>query len=340
MHKHLSLAVFITCTILICLSACTPKKHKQQSKRNTYIVSSSNVLYECTTPYNYRLYYCDGDTLHFETYDEKIGHVDVYIFPIPTNSIAGYMQIEISKNRHLSFFKIKSKEKDVASYHIREKVQKEYSGVYTYVIIEGTYSDYLIKYITKGVVDVSYLSNNHFFTISDNISGKQHSWDYRLTPVKEVSADFIFFNNTDSFFTTYSNYLFSLRYPKSWNLIGKVNDITDIYIGDADGKIGFTIVCVETNNNLSELIAETKRNLTSENIHILSEMEMTLCNVPCHLRKYTYNIDNKVVFQEQYLLKKGHTMYSITFGNNEKTINDNKILIREIIKSLKISAIQ
>ena len=160
---------------------------------------------------------------------------------------------------------------------------------------------------------------NHFFTISDDISGKQHGW-----------------GNSNSSFTTYSNYQFSLQYPKSWELIGKVDDITDIFIGDANGKIGLSIMCIETNKNLSELVAETNKNLTSNNIHILSEMEMTLCNVPCHVRKYKFTTGKEVVFQEEYLLKKGYTMYSVKFGNNEKTIKDNKILIRKIIKSLII----
>lgn len=127
-----------------------------------------------------------------------------------------------------------------------------------------------------------------------------------------------------------------MQYPKSWELIGKVDDITDIYIGDANGKIGLSIMCIETNKNLSELVAETNKNLTSNNIHILSGMEMTLCNVPCHVRKYKFTTGKEVVFQEEYLLKKGYTMYSVKFGNNEKTIKDNKILIRKIIKSLII----
>lgn len=319
--------------IFFLLFSCINNNNNNDNKQ-TYIINNHSYFYSCKVPYKFDLDFCHLDTLGFFISEDDIDDcVSVFICPIPTNSIEGYIKKEIKKHPNRKYIKLRSADAKISSYIIKGKIalpRQNYSEIWdslyvSYIIKEGKYSEYLITYI-NGHKPINYkiLSESSEIEINDNIYFYHNDYPYFAS------------ESDEELFKTYSNIFFSIQYPKAWELIGKLDSITDIFIGEKDGSMCLSLTRFESNRSLNDIDKETTDNMLQHGIKIIDEIEMYICGVPCYKKDIKFKTNGCEIYQESYLLKKGNSFYSIKFGNEYDRIKQNKPLIRRIISSLRI----
>ena len=139
----------------------------------------------------------------------------------------------------------------------------------------------------------------------------------------------------DTFVTRNTNY-YSIDYPKQWSIVTNPDQMTDVYLGDPEGKIGCTILFFDTDYSLSELNAEGNANMKNAGATITSSTKISINGQSCYKTIFEYSLGDMKVKQVSYLFKKGETLYSVKFGNDQKEIDENSVLIEKIMSTFKI----
>lgn len=143
-------------------------------------------------------------------------------------------------------------------------------------------------------------------------------------------------DDSEDEFAKYSTPYFSISYPKNWLMIKNPDQMSDVYIGTEDESLGFTIVRFDTDATFDEIIEEAKNGSVLSGMKITSNKIITLNGMSCNrmVNEYQYNgIPIKTI---AYTFKQGDTLYSIKFGSQKKYVDRNKVLIENIMNSLKL----
>lgn len=152
-------------------------------------------------------------------------------------------------------------------------------------------------------------------------------WEaHTISPQNEIKSDF----------TTRNTNLYSIDYPKQWKIVSNPDQMTDVYVGDSEGNLGFTILFFDTEYSLSEVNNEGNANMKSAGAKIVFNNSITISGQTCYKTIYEYSIESMEIKQISYTLKKGNTVYNVKFGNNKKAIDNNITLIDNIISTFKI----
>ena len=191
-------------------------------------------------------------------------------------------------------------------------MQKEVGGK-TYVII--VYSDTESK-------EILYKAIKHIYSSLSRMDAVEVTTD--TTSIEDTSL------------ITYAKGNYSIDYPKSWTILEKPDQMSDVYIGDASGKIGFTILHFETDSSLKEVNEESNDKILQAGISVKKNNLININGLECYQTVMSFSVNETDVQQISYTLKMGNTIYNIKFGNDAKVINSNEDLINRIIYSLKI----
>lgn len=142
-------------------------------------------------------------------------------------------------------------------------------------------------------------------------------------------------DNNNAFVTRNTNY-YSIDYPKDWSIITNPDQMTDVYLGDSEGKIGCTILFFDTDYSLPELNEEGNASMKDAGATIISSTKISIDGQPCYKTIFEYSLGDMDVKQISYLFKKDDTMFSVKFGNNKKEVDKDMALIEAIISTFKI----
>ena len=126
-------------------------------------------------------------------------------------------------------------------------------------------------------------------------------------------------------FVIYSGDGYSIGYPKMWKVVHNPDPISDVYIGDSMGHIGFTVLYFETNQSVTEINKIANKN----------EL-VTLKSLEGYRTIYLFSMGGINQTHISYLLKKGNLIYNIKFGGQSRYIDASVVLIDKIIQTIKI----
>ena len=189
-------------------------------------------------------------------------------------------------------------------------------------------------YMLKKFADRNYLIKvcSDHFTQSKIIEMAKHihSSMTLATPQEDVPA-----TETKSpqhtLYDVYSHTYYSIKYPKDWEVMERVNGMTDAYIFSKEEDFGFTIVRFETDYSLSEIITEGNSNLKQAGFNVTEDKLITLCGVKCYRSIYETKIQDQKVRHISYTFKKDHMLYNIKLGN--VITKKQETIAKEIIDS-------
>ena len=131
----------------------------------------------------------------------------------------------------------------------------------------------------------------------------------------------------------FSTSYYTIKYPKEWNVVENINEMTDAYISSQEEDFGFTIVRFETDYSVSEAHTEGKENIRQAGFRIINDRQITLAGVKCYKTLQIAMIQGKEIRHLSYLFKKGDMLYSVKFGNISN--DERETLADEIIDSFR-----
>ena len=131
----------------------------------------------------------------------------------------------------------------------------------------------------------------------------------------------------------YSTSLYSIKYPNGWQVVERLNAMTDAYIGSTTDDFGFTIVRFEIALPLAELNAEGNTDLQRGGIKILEDKLVEVAGVKCYRAVHEIVLSGQTVKHISYTFKKGDMLYNLKFGN-VKT-REKELLVADIVKSFR-----
>ena len=143
-------------------------------------------------------------------------------------------------------------------------------------------------------------------------------------------------NNMNGAFVTRNTNYYTIDYPKEWTILTNPDQMTDVYIGDSEGKMGCTILFFDTDYTLSEINEEGNVNMKNAGATIISNTKISIDGQPCHKSIYEFTLGDSKIKQVSYLFKKEETMFNVKFGNDKKEMDQNNALIEAIISTFKM----
>ena len=196
-------------------------------------------------------------------------------------------------------------------------------------------------YMTKETGDNQYvisissdvLGKDRLFTIMEHI---QRSLTGLSQKIEIIDGNKDVDDGNNSTFTTRNTNYYSIDYPKEWSIVTNPDQMTDVYLGDPEGKIGCTILFFDTDYSLSELNEEGNANMKDAGATIISSTKISINGQPCYKTIFEFSLGDMKVKQVSYLFKKDETMFSVKFGNDKKEVDGNIALIEKIMSSFKI----
>ncbi|MBQ8956991.1 MAG: hypothetical protein IJ057_00595 [Bacteroidales bacterium] len=84
--------------------------------------------------------------------------------------------------------------------------------------------------------------------------------------------------------------------------------MTDVYLGDSEGKIGCTILFFDTDYSHSELNEEANANMKNVGATIISSTKINVNGQPCYKTIFEFSLGDTEVKQVSYLFKKDETI--------------------------------
>ena len=215
---------------------------------------------------------------------------------------------------------------------------------FVFDLVEETDSTKLYKYSQGLLVIYEYYlikklqCGNFLITIKDNVSSKDNIVSTGLKIysslkdyTKVQNADAAEESRSSSLEETYSTRYYSVKYPKGWQIMEHMDEMTEVYIGYQPENFGFTIVRFETDYSLSELNAEGNENLRQAGFKILENKQMTIIGEKGYRTVLEITIQGQKVKHISYSFKKGDMLYNVKFGS--VTTKAQEKLAAEIIKS-------
>lgn len=191
-------------------------------------------------------------------------------------------------------------------------------------------------YMLKRMDESNYLINVSSYVLgqSDMIDMIKHIYSsMKLKDGGEEGAAFVATEDARAvpLEKTYSTKFYSVKYPKQWQVMEHVDEITEVYIGYQPDNFGFTIVRFETDYSLSEINAEANKNARQTGIRILKEKQMKIDGAKCYRAIHEITIQGQKVKHISYTFKKGNMLYNVKFGS--VTTDSQETLATDIIDS-------
>ncbi len=318
---------YILCTLIFfmtfIISSCNNERRRVISYK-TY----ENDVYSVDIPMDFCIKKSIGDLMSFE--QEKLGSF-ISIQSLKNENLLNYAQNHnlggnkfsyslIGQTDTSCYYKITGNSVMWSAYQL---YMTKRIGEMKYVISVSSSSDVqskneLIALITH--IQKSLISHSQKSDLSDNNN---------VGTVVEEKTD-------DDSFATRETKSYSIEYPKEWKVVLNPDQYTDVYLGDYQGKVGCTVLFVDTDYSINEIIEDGNTNMKNAGARVTSNKKLEINGVPCYKTIYEYSLSNMSVKQISYTFKKGNTMYNVKFGNNKQTIDANIALIDKIISSFKI----
>lgn len=211
-----------------------------------------------------------------------------------------------------------------------------------YKITRGTtmwcaYQLYMTKKVdgNQYIISVSsdVLSKDRLIAIMEHVqrSLSSHSQEMEIIDGQNDDGE----DNNNTFVTRNTNY-YSIDYPIEWSIVTNPDQMTDVYLGDPEGKIGCTILFFDTDYTLSELNEEGNASMKDAGATIISSTKISINGQSCYRTIFEFSLGDMKVKQVSYLFKNDETMFSVKFGNDKKEVDGNIALIEKIISTFKI----
>ena len=143
--------------------------------------------------------------------------------------------------------------------------------------------------------------------------------------------------NTITQFTTRSTDYYSIDYPLDWSVVIKPDPLSDVYIGDPEGNLGFTILFFHTEDSLSEINKEGNSNMTNAGAKLTYNNQKNINGQECFKSIFEFSVNYKTFKHISYTFKKNNTLFNVKFGGKKTIIDKNSALIENIIQSFKIN---
>ena len=306
-------------TIVVCLYSCNNEIDIQYKTH-----MSHNKAYEVELPIDFTEYESIGDFLAFMQEKQH-----------------SFIVIQLLKDSEsLSHFAENNNEAASGSSNCSLIHQTDTSRYYK--VTRGTsmwcaYQMYMTKKLDKNqyVIYVSsdMLGKDRLIAILEHVQRSLSGNSQKMKVIegqKDEDGDSI-----DAFVTRNTNY-YSIDYPRQWSIVTTPDAMTDVYLGDPEGKIGCTILFFDTDYSLSELNAEGNANMKNAGATITSSTKISINGQPCYKTIFEFSLEDTKVKQVSYLFKKDETMFSVKFGNDKKEIDDNSVLIEKIMSTFKM----
>ncbi len=331
----------LTYIILMCLAVVffsCENQHQINIDYNNHV--SSDKSYEVDIPVGFTKKSSNGSNMAY--YQEKT-HTLIIIKALKNDEgLRSFAQRNQNDNGYNKF-----------SYSLFE--QSDSSCFYR--VTNGTnmwsaYDCYMSKQVrgTEYVVHVSsdILKKDYILALIQHIqtSLKSHSSDTtaprKPLPSKKDNTTVSKKNNTvsketktDSYKTRNTKY-YSIKYPNDWKMLTNFDNMSDVYIGSPDGKIGFIVLYFDTDLTLSDIVAEGNSNFKAAGAKILSSKKITVNGQSGYKTIYDYWMDNYHVKNVSYTFKKNGKVFNVKFGNAAKEVDVNADLIEDIIHTFKM----
>ena len=129
---------------------------------------------------------------------------------------------------------------------------------------------------------------------------------------------------------------YSVEYPSQWRILEKPDALSDVYIGDASGDIGFTVLYFDTVLSLDVINREAVAGMKKAGIKPVSNEKIEINGTPFYKTVYEFPLGAISCKQISYTAKKGNKAFNIKFGNNKTVMEQNGELIEKIINSFII----
>lgn len=133
----------------------------------------------------------------------------------------------------------------------------------------------------------------------------------------------------------YSTSLYSIKYPNDWQVVERLNAMTDAYIGSTTDDFGFTIVRFEIDLSLAEINEVGNADLQQGGIRILEDKLVEVAGVKCYRAVHEIVLPNQTVKHISYAFKKGDMFYNLKFG--DVNTKEKEQLVSDIVKSFRFN---
>lgn len=283
--------------LLLSIVIFTSCGHK---KKITYIIYSSvDNTYSIEVPSDATRGRCVLGLMSFENTNS---HLRITIQHITEGSIGEYIRNKNAINNTFSYNLFLSS--DTTSFYKVTRGNNMWSAYDLYMLkcLDG--KNYLLN-VSSDVLGQSEMIEiiKHIYT-SMKLNGKGEGAGAAIEEAEVVSLE-----------KTYSTQFYSLKYPKGWDVIDHLDEMTEVYIGYQPENFGFTIVRFKTDSTLSEVNAEGNENLRQGGFRILEEKQMTVDRMKCYRAVQEISSHGQKVKHISYTFKKGDILYNIKFGS-------------------------
>lgn len=188
----------------------------------------------------------------------------------------------------------------------------------------------------KGVICFMFLREVYraYFIIILLFIGSMMNTSYAVSKSINKTLDQI--DDKYNSFVIYSGDGYSIGYPKMWKVVHNPDPISDVYIGDSMGHIGFTVLYFETNQSVTEINKIANKNAIQTGMEVCENELVTLKSLEGYRTIYLFSMGGINQTHISYLLKKGNLIYNIKFGGQSRYIDASVVLIDKIIQTIKI----
>lgn len=192
-------------------------------------------------------------------------------------------------------------------------------------------------YMLKKIVGTNYLINvnSDHLSKSEMIEIINHIYISMSQDLKQKEVSFSTKDTQEITSSVYSNNYYSIKYPKGWNVIEHLNEMTDVYIGSKKENFGFTIVRFETDYTLSEINGEGNESVRQAGFRIKEEKPIILRGMKCYRAIHEVSVQNQNIKHISYTFKKDNMLYNIKFGS--VTTKAQETLASEIIETFNFN---
>ena len=309
--------ILLLTAIVFLFSACNDEKELEYK-----LHMSHNKAYEVEIPTDFSMSEAIGDLLGFT---QENTHSFIIIQSLGNNETISQFAKNNEGNDNFQYSVIQ--QSDTSLYYKVTRGTTMWCAYQLYMTKKLDGKDYVV-YVSSDM-----LSKNKLVSIIERVqrSLKFHSQEIEIIEGQKDDG-----NDSNGAFVTRNTNYYSIDYPKEWTILTNPDQMTDVYLGDPDGKIGCTILFFDVDYSLSELNEEGNANMRNAGAKITSNQKININGKPCYKTIFEFSLGDTEVKQVSYLFKKDETMYSVKFGNDKKAIDDNIALIDKIMSTFKI----
>ena len=320
------LSVCFAIVFLSCENQHTPAINYKQ-----YI--SQNEKYEIDIPTDFMEKYSEGDKMAFHN---ENAHAFIDVRPLGSNESLWSFSRESQRGlEDNNFSHSLFEQSDSTCFYKVTRGANAWTAYELYMSkqIEGK------KFVVKVSSDV--LSKDYMLTLVKHIQAslKSHNSDTIVAenhPQKRKNTVVAANNEPEPFKTRQTKY-YSIKYPQDWKMLTNYNEFIDVYIGSPDGQIGFTVLFVETDESLYNVVKEGNIELEKAGFNrIISNNKTTVNGQECYKTLIDVSMDNTHWKHVSYTFKKGNMIYNVKFGGLFDVIGANTNLINQIISTFQM----